>query len=166
MTLNDFGRIAHDDWLKTPQLRPKVALGACIIMPNHMHGIIHILDRRGELHSPKTEDHSNAPIANFELHSPDKMGEHATPNALGEFNSPLRCTSQAIGSIVRGYKSSVTKQLGLFGFREKLWQRNYYEHIIKNEQSYYNISEYIKGNAKNWETDTFKSFCQCQEKSV
>ena len=82
------------------------------------------------------------------LHSPD--------NNKGECNSPLlRGPSQTIGAIVRGYKSSVTKQLGIMGFDEKLWQRNYYEHIIRNEQSYNNISKYIINNPAKWQEDKF-----------
>lgn len=47
MVLNEFGIIAYNEWLKTPEIRPNVELGAFIIMPNHMHGIIR-LHRRGE----------------------------------------------------------------------------------------------------------------------
>ena len=113
MKLNEFGKIAFDAWTKTPQLRPNVALGEFVIMPNHIHGIIYLL------------------------------------------HSPLRGPSQTIGAIVRGYKSSVTKQLGIMGFDEKLWQRNYYEHIIRNEQSYNNISNYIINNPAKWQEDKF-----------
>ena len=59
----------------------------------------------------------------------------------------LQSPSQTI-AIVRGYKSAVTKQLNALGMHEKLWQRNYYEHIIRNEQSYIRISEYICDNPK------------------
>lgn len=129
MILNEYGRIAYNEWEKTPDIRNHVELGEFIIMPNHIHGII----RLGELHSPenKSTSHSNR----------------------GEFNSPLRSPSQTVGAIVRGYKSSVTKQLNLMGFHGKLWQRNYYEHIIRNEQSHHRISNYIINNPAKWQTD-------------
>ena len=133
MVLNDAGTIAHNEWLKTSELRPNFELDEFVIMPNHMHGIIR-LSGRGELHSPDNN------------HSPDHKGE---------CNSPLRSPSQTIGAMVRGYKSSVTKQLGLLGFDGKLWQRNYYEHIIRNEQSYQTISEYIINNTSKWKDDKF-----------
>lgn len=76
-------------------------------------------------------------------------------NNRGESISPLRGPSQTIGAIIRGYKSSVTKQLGLLGFNEKLWQRNYFEHIIRDEQSYQNISNYIINNPLKWAEDKF-----------
>ena len=61
-----------------------------------------------------------------------------------KFQSP----KQTIGSIIRGFKSAVTKQLGY-----SLWQRNYFEHIIRNEKSYNRISNYIKTNPSNWGKD-------------
>ena len=241
MKLNEFGKIAFDAWTKTPQLRPNVALGEFVIMPNHIHGIIYLLHSpdvvgkgelhspdvvgRGELHSPdvvgkgelhspdnkmnelhssdnnngelhssdvvgKGELHSPDVVGRGELHSPDVVGRgelhspdvvgrgelhssdvvgkgelhssdnnngelHSSDNNNGECNSPLRGPSQTIGAIVRGYKSSVTKQLGIMGFDEKLWQRNYYEHIIRNEQSYNNISNYIINNPAKWQEDKF-----------
>jgi REP element-mobilizing transposase RayT len=64
--------------------------------------------------------------------------------------SPLHGTSRTIGSIIRGFKIGVTKQLGF-----SIWQRNYYEHIIRNEQSYRNISDYIILNPERWQDDKF-----------
>jgi len=159
MILNEYGQIAFNEWLKTPEIRPNVELGEFVIMPNHMHGIIR-LSGRGELHSPENELHS----PENELHSPENMGVFKTPQRTienedigekGEFNSPPRSPSQTIGAIIRGYKSSVTKQVGLLGFDEKLWQRNYYEHIIRNEQSYQTISDYIINNPTKWADDKF-----------
>jgi putative transposase len=51
----------------------------------------------------------------------------------------------------------VTKQLGLLGFDGKLWQRNYDEHIIRDEESYYAISDYIRKNPAQWGKDKFFS---------
>ncbi|MBN2485939.1 MAG: transposase [Bacteroidales bacterium] len=137
MILNECGQIANNEWEKTPEIRNNVELGDFIIMPNHIHIIIRLLGR-GELHSPNNPN---------KLHSPNKQGVCDTP---------LRSPSQTIGAIVRGYKSSITKQLGLLGFNGKLWQRNYHEHIIRNEQSYMKISEYIINNPANWDNDSLK----------
>jgi len=170
MKLNEFGTIAYNEWMKTPKLRPQIELGAFIIMPNHIHGIIQILGR-GELHSPYSPEtnelHSsetnelNSPETN-KLNSPENniKGECNSPyspeiDMRGEYNSPLRSPSQTVGAIVRGYKSSVTKQLKCLGFDEKLWQRNYYEHIIRNEQSFQTISAYIINNPAKWTDDKF-----------
>jgi len=86
------------------------------------------------------------------------MGEYHSPNIKkGECNSPPRSPSQTIGAIVRRYKTSVSKQLGLLGFDGPLWQRNYYEHIIRDEKSHKNISDYILNNPAKWANDTFNS---------
>lgn len=135
MILNEMGQIAYDEWLKTSELRKNVELDVFVIMPNHIHGII-ILNGRGELHSPN----NNTPNTNS-----------------GECNSPLRGPSNNIGAIVRGYKSSVTKRLNLLNIGCAVWQRNYHEHIIRDEQSYQRISDYIINNPTKWEDDKFYS---------
>jgi len=110
-------------------------------MPNHIHGIIRILGR-GELHSP----------------------DNKTPNEDNNKNNfPLRSPSQTIGAIIRGYKSSVTKQInnlgdngmGVFDTPPQLWQRNYWERIIRNEKSYQRIADYIVNNPGKWHSDNF-----------
>lgn len=153
MVLNEYGQIANDEWLKTAEIRPNVKLHEFVVMPNHIHGIIQLLDiGRGELHSPNTN----------ELHSPNNnLGVYKTPlrdDNWGVCKTPLRGPSQTIGAIVRGYKSSVTKQINLLCTCDapiKLWQRNYHDHIIRNEQSYQRISEYIINNPAKWEDDKF-----------
>jgi REP element-mobilizing transposase RayT len=76
-------------------------------------------------------------------------------NNQGVCNTPLRSPSANIGAMVRGYKSSVTKQINQFyhcnGFA--VWQRNYYDHIIRDAASYIKISNYINHNPETWEDD-------------
>ena len=163
MVLNEYGIIAHNEWMKTPEIRNNVELGEFVIMPNHIHGIIRILGR-GELHSPdktmpdKTmrDDLTANDITRNDITANDIMPDNELLNDnRGECNSPLRGTSNTIGAIVRGYKSSVTKQLNLLNIGCVVWQRNYYENIIRNEQSYQTISEYIINNPAKWANDNF-----------
>lgn len=135
MMLNEFGMVAHNEWMQTPAIRNNVELLEFVIMPNHIHGIIRLLGR-GECDSPGN-------------------GNELCSSNLGECNLPLRGTSQTIGAIVRGYKSSVTKQLNSMDIGCTVWQRNYYEHIIRNEQSYQQIAHYIINNPMNWKDDKF-----------
>lgn len=127
MHLNEFGKIAHNEWLKTPEIRPNVELGEFMIMPNHMHGIIIIKNQH--------------------------LQEGVLQYAPMEFKSP----SHNIGAIIRGYKSAVTKQINIL--RESpehaVWQRNYYEHIIRTAESYEKITNYIIRNPLLWEEDRF-----------
>ena len=149
MILNQYGQIAYNEWLKTPQIRNNVELGDFVIMPNHIHVIIRLLCR-GKSHSPDIHESHSPNI--HELHGGGVLN---TPPNLPP-NSPPQSPSQTIGGIVRGCKSTVTKQLGLLGFDGKLWQRNYYEHIIRDERSYLNISAYIINNPGNWHNDSLK----------
>ena len=141
MILNEMGQIAYSEWLNTPKLRPNISLDVFVIMPNHMHGIILI---------------NNDEIGRRESHSPDDITNGR--EYRGEFNSPLpqfRSPSNNVGAIVRGYKSSVTKQINLLNYDGTVWQRNYHDHIIRNEESYQRISSYIVYNPKNWANDKF-----------
>ncbi len=69
---------------------------------------------------------------------------------------------RSIGSIVKGFKIGVTKWFrntppADFPHERKIWQRYYHDHIIRDDQSYSNISAYIANNPKNWKEDRFWS---------
>lgn len=157
MNLNEYGQIAYNEWLKTTEIRKNVELDVFVIMPNHIHGIVRLLGNddigRGELHSPNDNTTPNTNTAPNTNTTPND--NISGINKGGECNSPLRGTSNTIGAIVRGYKSSVTKQLNVFNIGCHVWQRNYYEHIIRNIQSYQNISNYIINNPAKWKDDKF-----------
>ncbi|WAC39138.1 transposase [Pedobacter sp. SL55] len=71
--------------------------------------------------------------------------------------SPLpHGTSRTVGSIVRGFKIGVTKWFIKNYDIKNIWQRNYYEHIIRDENAYQNISNYIQNNPLSWEKDKFR----------
>ena len=112
-------------------------------MPNHLHGII-IIERRGELHSSQ-------------MNSKQKNNDGRIQYA--PTNNKLKSPSQTVGAIVRGFKSSVTKRIREFNQKEdeKVWQRNYYEHIIRNEKDLYRIRNYIQNNPLKWELDEYFS---------
>lgn len=166
MILNEFGKIAHHEWLKTPEIRNNVTLEEFVVMPNHFHAIVRMLDvggEKGECDSPEPiAPEPTAPKRNLPLikkrNSPQQKGENISPrqrSRTGESNSPLQGPSQTVGAIVRGYKSAVTRQLNALGLKGKLWQRNYYEHIIRNQKAYDNISAYIINNPAKWDADKF-----------
>ena len=155
MILNEFGKIAHDEWEKTPQIRPNVQLGEFVIMPNHIHGIIHLDNRRGVLQTPPDLQTPHDMQMPQDLQTSHDMNILNADVHMGVCKTPIHSPSQTVGAIVRGFKSSVTKQWVAMGFTGKLWQRNYYEHIIRNEQSYHAISQYILNNPLKWNNDTF-----------
>lgn len=132
MILNDAGQFAQKCWTEIPDHFPNTQLHEHIIMPNHIHGIIEIVcadDVRANDYSPQRRP-----------------------------SSP----SKTIGSIIRGYKIGVTKwfrenQIDKFPVGQSVWQRNYWEHIIRDEKSYHNIAEYIISNPLKWDNDTLNT---------
>lgn len=135
MVLNYFGEIAYNEWVKTKKIRDNVELDVFVIMPNHMHAIFGI---KADI------DESGQPTVGAYRHTP--LHDHDP-----KFKSP----SKTVGAIVRGYKSTVTKQINQIRQTpgEKVWQRNYYEHIIRNEKSLNRIRDYILNNPSSWIED-------------
>jgi len=138
MVLNDLGEIAHIEWLNTENIRDNVKLDVFVIMPNHMHAIFRIThsivgaNRDSPLqqrHRRQTKDDGISPL----------------------FKSP----SKTVGAIVRGYKGAVTTKINtLHQFSgQKIWQRNYYEHIIRDDESLNHIRKYIMKNPVLWDRD-------------
>jgi len=123
MVLNNVGKLAEEVWLALPTHFPNVELGEWVIMPNHIHGIISI---------------------NVEA-------THASPlPRISKGPAP-----GSIGAIIGSFKSAVTKRVHQISknTNNNLWQRNYYEHIIRNERDYQAIYDYIIANPLNWEKD-------------
>ncbi len=133
MKLSSTGFTARSCWLEIPLHYPNVKLHEFIIMPDHLHGILEIKEKDDVFY-----------------------GECR----VKQINKFQKIIPGSIGSILRGYKIGVTKWLRdkclmedwFMIEREEivLWQRNYYEHIIRNEQEYFALSKYIKNNPKNW----------------
>ncbi|MCL1786146.1 MAG: hypothetical protein FWG39_03300 [Alphaproteobacteria bacterium] len=138
MILNEHGRIARDKWFETSTIRPDIELLAFIVMPNHIHGIICIKTNNGGV--------CNTPLQNSEFEI-DNAAKIITRR--GVLHTPqLRSPSNTVGAIIRGYKSSVSKQIG-----RSVFQRNYYEHIIRNADDYDQIRGYIACNPQTWDSD-------------
>ena len=87
--------------------------------------------------------------------------QHAKQPDIGALSMPKYKgrvqRAPTVGDVVRGFKSSVTKRLNAISGTsgQRFWQRNYYEHIIRNEDAYLKIAAYIQTNPQRWETDTY-----------
>ncbi|MFQ5713870.1 MAG: transposase [Candidatus Scalinduaceae bacterium] len=127
MLLNDAGKFANKCWLEIPEHFLHVTLDEFIVMPNHIHGII-IIDTMG-----------NVGVQNFEpLHKQNKYQQ---------------IIPKSIGSIIRGFKIGVTKWFRKNTNIYNVWQRNYYEHIFRNEDGLNRIRECIINNPIQWQFD-------------
>ena len=133
MVLNELGEIVRNEWLKTAQLRSRVVLDEFVIMPNHMHGIIILIDSNGRGTLQRAPTAQRAPT-------------------IEQFGKP---TSDSIPTIVRLFKSATTHRINALRGTPGLpvWQRNYYEHIVRNEQSLNRIRQYIAENPLLWHLD-------------
>lgn len=132
MMLNDFGRMVDAEWLKTIEIRKNVVLDGYVIMPNHFHGIVLITEN----------DSGKACLATTEHHVLIKM----------EFGKPQ---SGSLSGIVGSFKSAVSRRINFVRdtLGKEVWQRNYYEHIIRNPEELHHIREYIFANPLRWHMD-------------
>jgi putative transposase len=123
MEINALGKIIQDCWVKLPDHFPDIEIEPFVVMPNHIHGIISIYEKdcsRGTIYRAPTPEKFAQPVVG------------------------------SIPTIIRTYKAAVSRnakrELGLI----HIWQRNYYEHIIRNPSELASIAEYILSNPDHW----------------
>ncbi len=129
--LSKSGEIVDECWREIPEHFSDVECDAYAIMPNHIHGVL-VVRGVGARHASPLQRHP-----------------------LRVSNWPTGPKPSSVGAIVGSFKSAATKRINRFrrtiGF--VVWQRNYYEHIIRDEDSLNKIREYIFHNPARWEYD-------------
>jgi REP element-mobilizing transposase RayT len=140
MCLNEAGRMVSTEWDALPARFPGVGVDAFVVMPNHIHGIMVFATR-------------------VSVGAPLVGAQDFTPNRATDNRATTR-VAPTLGDVVGAYKSRVTveytrgvKTKGWPPFRRRLWQRNFYEHIIRNEASLNRIRQYILDNPVRWTFD-------------
>ncbi len=133
MQLNLWGKIVENEWLSISYSFLNTFVDDFVVMPNHHHGII-VIDQPGLMY------------AESERYESVKLARPAGPG------------KGSIGAILAQFKSRVTKQImasakGKPFMPGQIWQRSYYEHIIRNEQEWEKIRMYIETNPMNWYMD-------------
>src|SRR3989339_72826 len=165
MILNDAGKIANECWLEIPNHFPNAVLHEHIVMPNHVHGVIQLLKNNDTVGidnyqslfpHPSPQPTHPSPQPTHPCPQPTQPSPQPSPQQPPK-NEFQKIIPRSIGSIVRGFKIGVTKWVHANSEIHTVWQRNYYEHIIRDEQSYQKISEYIVNNPANWKNDKFKN---------
>jgi putative transposase len=144
------GLIAANCWAKIPEHFPNVVLHDYVIMPNHVHGIIEI---------EREEDRKISVPTAFE----------------SDYNRFQHMVPKSVSAVVKGFKIGVTKQLRYQAekpfnpegdnpgkddvnlIQPSIWQSRFHDHIIRNDEEYTLISNYIINNPKNWIQDKFHS---------
>jgi len=153
MRENRYGEVARFCWSAIPGHFPQVSLGPFVVMPNHVHGVIMIEDDggRGTACRARTDVtcHAHTDAA---CYAPTDKALQACTVEGARFGKPA---SGALGVIVGSFKSAVSKQIN--ALRDTagatVWQRNYYEHIIRNDEEWFAIGEYIANNPAQWAVD-------------
>ena len=156
MILNDLGEIVRNELIKTEKMRKNVRIDVFQIMPNHVHVILvikNISDNENNNVGEKCGDNVGA-------YCQDNVGAYCQDNVGAYCNTPLQNKNKFVspknnlGSIIRGIKSTTTKQIGLIELDGlPVWQRSFHDRIIRNENEYLKIKEYIKNNPKMWGRD-------------
>lgn len=164
MRLNDAGRMVEAVWHSLPNRFQAITIDAFVVMPNHIHGIIVISndedDRGGECRG----DHKDRPYG-WRGASRGRGESCIRPSGRPDPASPPDARPHGtlpgtIGRIMQAFKSVTTheyaigvRRYGWVPFAQRFWQRNYYDHIIRNEKELTRIREYIVNNPARWELD-------------
>lgn len=164
MMLNDFGLIVKKEWEYSSCLRSEIVLGSYVVMPNHFHAIVHIVGDGDTATATNmtTANNNTAAATTVETHGRASLpSSPPTPPSLlplSSSSSPLSRLPKSISSLMAGFKSVVTKQINLMRHTpgEKVWQSNYYDHIIRNEKEYQRITDYINKNPLCWQSDSLR----------
>ena len=125
MQLNSMGQTVAQEWQKSAVIRQEIQLDSWVVMPNHFHGIVII---QSQIKQPRPIDKNN-------------IRPSMKPRSLS--------------SLIVGFKSATTKQINKLRRTpgSPVWQRNYYEHIVRSEASLQHIRQYIDINPLQWQID-------------
>ena len=127
MKLNDLGQIVYDEWLRTAEIRLNIRLDTFQVMPNHFHAIV---------------------IFPEQLPGKPTVGAHS--------RAPFSRQPRSLGSLISGFKSATTKRINLLRGTPgvPVWQRNYYERVIRDDRELDAIRQYIEENPAKWAEDS------------
>lgn len=127
MILNSLGLIAEVEWWRSMKMRPEISPGSFIIMPNHIHGLVAI-----------TPQEDLPPLGPFAYAGRTRYVPTRTPRSLGSF--------------IAGFKAAATKRINEARRSPgvPVWQRNYYDHVIRNEADLARVEQYMATNPERW----------------
>ncbi len=162
MNLSEYGKIVKMTWDEIPLHYSNIELDEFVVMPDHVHGIVRIV---GELDIYRCNNVRGMDIrrgtacrapTNIEC-APTHIN-HADISSLAfhqpQFEQFSRPTINSIPTIMRSFKSAVTNRIhAIQQFHRPVWQRNYYECVIRNEDGLSAVRMYIRNNPRNWGRD-------------
>jgi len=175
MVLNPAGRKVAEIWRQLPARFPKVALDQYIVMPNHFHGIVVVHDCRGEPcvrpscgkrgHCFQGSKFSHRDLADIkEKNDQKRIGEQmrkGDQNRKGDHKDrPYGTDENSLGRVIQAFKSLTTHAYiegvncqGWPPFPGRLWQRNYFERVLRGQAELDAARRYILENPSRWQSD-------------
>ena len=156
MILNDAGKMVANEWLKLKIRFKNIELQEYVVMPNHFHGIVEIVG------ATLVVAQNNATTYNVmgNIRKGQPQGIAPTDKTIAHTDKTVDHTDKTVGDMVGAFESITTveyircvKNNHWQPFDGKLWQRNFWEHIIRNENEYRRITQYILENPRKWAMD-------------
>lgn len=136
MVLSDYGNLVQEGWLQSAAIRRELELDAFVVMPNHIHSVVALVPV-----TPPVGAHAVRPL---------RHGGH-----------PLQRKPRSLGAFIAGFKSATTRRIN--ELRDTpgalVWQRNYYDHIIRSERTLEYVRDYIATNPLRWHLDRENPGC-------
>lgn len=149
MQLSDLGRMANKYWLEIENNFPFVVLDHFVVMPNHVHGIIDI--RRDAIYrvSKSVDDLENTDVIK------DAINRVSTDGRIGGITGDKNpMLHENLSRFIHWYKGRCTFEMRKI-YTQFSWQPRYHEHVIRNEEAYLKIVEYIQNNPLRWLEDKY-----------
>lgn len=145
MRLNKYGEIVASEWVRSAEVRLEIECGEFVVMPNHFHGIVHIVGVYG-----------NTPISRDEKKMASSRNKGVLQYGKGVLPYAPTSPSRNIGAMVRGFKGAASRRINEIRNTPgvPVWQRNYYEHVIRGDGDYNRIAEYVANNPQRWMEDS------------
>ena len=130
MVLSELGKLTRNEWRNIEILRKSVELDLFVVMPNHLHGILFVKD---------------------DLYS---LGN--APSQKQTIKRKRTLEAGSLGAIISQSKAGVTRRAraSQINCDAKIWQRNYYDRIVRDEDSLNQIRQYIMANPARWREDS------------
>ncbi|CAG0978942.1 hypothetical protein ANAEL_01627 [Anaerolineales bacterium] len=171
MVLNDAGEMIVRWWLELPNKFPNVNVDIFVVMPNHFHGIIFITDGTNNSMTadivgddprvvPGLGDNGGGEYGGEHGGSPQRTVSRQSTDSSRRMDSPRQRSNAPLSQMIQWFKTMTTneyirgvKNLDWKPFNGKVWLRDYYEHIIRNQSAADRIAHYIESNPARWEKD-------------
>jgi REP element-mobilizing transposase RayT len=137
--LSAFGEVVYEEWMASEAIRREIELDEPVVMPNHLHGIVWIVQVQKDGLRPRG------------VSQVDASNGVLSPNQPAPIQRAPRC----LGAFIAGFKSACTRHINRLRNTPgaPVWQRNYYERVVRNERELDAIRQYIRDNPSHWKED-------------